>query len=112
MSIKLGLVGCGHISEIYLKNLCGFAEIEVAAVADMDLERARARADQFQIPHVLTVEALLAEPDIEIVLNLTIPKAHSEIAQAALAAGKSVYNEKPLAVNREDAPRILDAARH
>ena len=111
MSIKLGLVGCGHISEIYLKNLCGFAEIEVAAVADMDLERARARADQFQIPHVLTVEALLAEPDIEIVLNLTIPKAHSEIAQAALAAGKSVYNEKPLAVNREDAQRILDAAR-
>ena len=111
MSLKLGLVGCGHISEIYLKNLCSFVEIDVVAVADMDRERARARANEFQIAHVLTVEALLAEPDIEIVLNLTIPKAHFEIALAALEAGKSVYNEKPLAVNREDGRKLLDVAR-
>ena len=111
VSIKLGLIGCGHISEIYLKNLCSFAEIEVTAVSDIDLERARARANEFQVPHVLTVEALLGEPDIEIVLNLTVPSAHFEIGLAALEAGKSVYNEKPLAVNPEDARKILDVAR-
>ena len=74
----------------------------------MDPERARARAQQFGIPRALTVEALLAEPDIEIVLNLTIPKAHFEVAMAALEAGKSVYNEKPLAVGREEARKILE----
>jgi predicted dehydrogenase len=111
VSVKLGLIGCGHISEIYLKNLSRFAEIEVAAVSDIDLERARARANEFQVPHVFTVEALLGEPDIEIVLNLTVPTAHFEIGLAALEAGKSVYNEKPLAVNRDDARNILDVAR-
>jgi predicted dehydrogenase len=107
---KVGIVGCGNISEIYLKNLHSFADVEVASVADMDPERARARAQQFQIPRALPVEALLAEADIEIVLNLTIPQAHHEIAMAALAAGKSVYNEKPLAVTREDARKVLDLA--
>ena len=110
MSLKLGVVGCGNISEIYLQNLCSFADIEVAAVSDMDLERARARANEFHIPRALPVETLLAEPDIEVILNLTIPKAHFEVAMAALAAGKNVYNEKPLAVKQEDARKILDLA--
>jgi predicted dehydrogenase len=110
MRLKLGVVGCGNISEIYLKNLCGFGDVEVAAVADMDLERARSRAQQFQIPRALTVEALITDPDIEVVLNLTIPKAHADIAMAALRAGKNVYNEKPLAVQREEARNVLDLA--
>ena len=110
MRLKLGVVGCGNISEIYLKNLCGFRGVEVAAVADIDLERARARAQQFQIPRALSVEALLDEPDIQIAVNLTIPKAHFEIAMAALQAGKNVYNEKPLAVACEEARKMLDFA--
>ena len=110
MRSKVGIVGCGNISEIYLKNLRSFADVEVAAVADMDLERARARAQQFQVPRALGVEALLAESDIEIVLNLTVPKAHFQVAMAALEAGKSVYNEKPLAVAREEARQVLDFA--
>ena len=110
MSLKVGVIGCGNISEIYLKNLGGFDDVEVAAVADSDPERARARAQQFGISGALTVETLLAEPDIEIVLNLTIPQAHFEIAMAVLEAGKNVYNEKPLAVAREDARKILNFA--
>ena len=110
MRLKLGVVGCGNISEIYLQNLCTFADIEVVAVSDMDPERARARAQQFQIPRALAVEALLAEPDIEVILNLTIPKAHADIAMAALRAGKNVYNEKPLAVECEEARKVLDLA--
>ena len=111
MRLKLGVVGCGNISEIYLKNLCGCGDVEVAAVSDTDPERARARAQQFQIPRALSVETLLAEPEIEIVVNLTIPKAHFEVAMAALEAGKHVYNEKPLTVGREEARKILELAR-
>ena len=110
MSVKLGVVGCGNISEIYLKNLRMSADIEVRAVSDMNIERARARAEQFGIPQALSVEELLAESEVELLLNLTIPQAHFEIAMAALKAGKSVYNEKPLAVRREDARKVLDLA--
>lgn len=111
MSVRLGVIGCGNISEIYLKNLCTFPEVEVTAVSDMDMERARARAQQFRIPKALSVEELLVEPEVELVLNLTIPRAHFEIARSALEAGKSVYNEKPLAVQREDARKVLELAR-
>ena len=110
MSLKLGVIGCGNISEIYLQNLCSFGDVEVDAVSDMDLERARARAQQFQISRALPVEILLADPEIEAILNLTIPRAHFEVAMAALQAGKSVYNEKPLAIGLEEARKILECA--
>jgi predicted dehydrogenase len=111
MSVKLGVIGCGHISEIYLKNLRLLAGVDVVAVSDVDVQRAQARADAYDISKVLSVQELLAEPEIEIVLNLTIPKAHAEVALAVLEARKSVYNEKPLAIRREDARRMLDLAR-
>src|SRR5262245_27450710 len=111
MRARLGVVGCGNISEIYLKNLCGSADVEVAAVSDKDLDRARARAEQFGIPQALSVEELLGDSKIELVLNLTIPQSHFDIAAATLQADKCVYNEKPLAVRREDARELLDLAR-
>ena len=110
MSVKLGVIGCGHISEIYLKNIRLFVDIEVVAVADIDMQRAQVRADAYNIPKALSVRDLLAEPEIELVLNLTIPKAHAEVALAVLEAGKNVYNEKPLAIQREDAREILELA--
>ncbi|MCK4283076.1 MAG: Gfo/Idh/MocA family oxidoreductase, partial [Candidatus Brocadiae bacterium] len=73
-------------------------------------ERAKAKAQEFNIPKACTTEELLADPEIEIVINLTVPAAHAEVAIAAIEAGKSVYNEKPMAVAREDGRRILDAA--
>jgi predicted dehydrogenase len=111
MSGKVGIVGCGNICEIYLKNSRLLADFEVIAVSDIDRERAQSRASQFEIPKALSVAELLAEQDIEIVLNLTIPKAHAEVGLAALEAGKSVYNEKPLAIRRKDARKMLDLAR-
>jgi predicted dehydrogenase len=74
------------------------------------MERARAQAEKFNIPQVLTVEQLLADPRIEIVVNLTIPSAHATVALAAIRAGKSVYNEKPLAINLDDARLLLKEA--
>lgn len=110
--VKVGIIGCGNISSIYLKNLSQAFEItEVAACADMVPEKAEARAKEFNIPKACTVEELLADPEIKIIVNLTIPKAHTEVCLAALEAGKSVYVEKPLAITREDGKKILEKAR-
>ena len=109
-AVKLGVVGCGNISGIYFTNANKLEMLELAACSDLIEERAKASASEFGIPKVCTTEELLADPEVEMVLNITIPKAHAEVALAAIAAGKSVYNEKPLAVTRENGKRILDAA--
>lgn len=108
---KIGLIGCGNISSVYLKNLTQiFKSIDVTACADLDITRAKATAEEFSIPKYYTTEELLADPEIEIVVNLTIPKAHADICIAALEAGKHVYVEKPLAVTIKDGQKILKKA--
>jgi len=108
---KVGVVGCGNISGVYIKRSRIFSAFEIVACADAIMERAKAKAAEHSIPKVCTVDELLADPEIAIVLNLTIPKAHGEIALAALKAGKSVYNEKPLALTREEAKKMLALAK-
>jgi predicted dehydrogenase len=95
---------------VYLRVAQRFPEIEVVAVADVRSELAQERAEQFGIPQVLEVDALLNHPDIEVVLNLTPPKAHAPINKAALEAGKHVYCEKPFAVSRAEALEVLTLA--
>jgi predicted dehydrogenase len=109
--VGVGIVGAGFISDIYLKNLTTrFDNVRVVAVADLMVERARAQGEKYGIEG-LTVDALLDHPDIELVVNLTIPRAHAEVASRAVAAGKSVYNEKPLTATREQGQALLaDAA--
>ncbi|UQZ83593.1 1,5-anhydro-D-fructose reductase [Paenibacillus konkukensis] len=109
--VRVGIVGCGKISGIYFKNCGSFAAPEVAACADLNVERARASAEEYGIPKAYSVQELLADPDIDLVINLTIPAAHAEVCLQALEAGKHVYVEKPLAVTREEGKRILDTAR-
>jgi predicted dehydrogenase len=109
--VKVGVIGCGNISGTYLKNARMLEPIEVVACADLVPQRAAAKAAEFGIPRACSVDELLADAEIEIVLNLTTPQAHAEIALAALEAGKSIYNEKPLAIFREDGARILETAR-
>src|SRR5215813_2701531 len=109
--VNVGIIGCGFISGIYIEVGQTFDILNIAACADIDMARAEARAKQYGIPKVCSVEELLADPEIEIILDLTIPKAHGEVGLAALKAGKSVYNEKPLAVRREDGREMLDLAR-
>ncbi|MBD0383554.1 Gfo/Idh/MocA family protein [Paenibacillus sedimenti] len=108
---KIGIIGCGNISAIYMKNIPKFAHLELVACADLDLTRAQARAEEFGIAKAYTVDQLLADPDIDIVINLTIPAAHAEVCLQVLEAGKHVYVEKPLAVTREEGLRILEVAR-
>ncbi len=108
--VKVGVVGCGTISGIYLKNAQWLSAFEIAACADLFVARAVARAAEYGVPKACSVAELLADPEIEIVLNLTIPNAHAAVAMAALEAGKSVYNEKPLAISRADGQQMLALA--
>ena len=105
----IGIIGCGVISEIYLKNLTSWPDVKVVAVADMLMERAEQRAKQFGVA-ASTVEDLLVNPAIDLVLNLTIPAAHAEIGVATLNAGKAFYTEKPLATKRADGKQLIDLA--
>lgn len=107
---KVGVIGCGNISKAYFTRLPRFELLEVAACADLELERARQSATEFGIPRACTPEALLADPEIRIVVNLTTPQAHYPVAKAALEAGKCVYGEKPLTVNRDEGRELLELA--
>lgn len=111
MSLAVGVIGAGVISETYLTNLTGFPDVDVLWVADLDTARARAQAGKHGVPRAGTVADLLADPAVELVVNLTIPAAHAEIGLAALDAGKHVWSEKPLALDRESGRRLLDRAR-
>ena len=109
--VKMAIIGCGNISSIYLQNCPSWPILDVVACADLDRQRAESQAAKFNIPRAIAVEEVLADPTIELVLNLTIPAAHSTVGLAALRAGKSVYNEKPLAIGRDDAQIMLREAR-
>lgn len=106
----IGIVGLGVISRQYLDTLLSAASVRVAAVADLDLARAEGAAAAIPGCRALTTGELLADPGIRTVLNLTIPAAHAEVALAAIAHGKDVYGEKPLAAILADAVRVTDAA--
>jgi predicted dehydrogenase len=108
--INVGIIGCGNISGIYLENGKIFDAFTIVAVADIEMERARARAAEYGVPRACTVDELLADPTIDLVINLTIPAAHAEVALRVVEAGKSVYNEKPLATTRADGQALLAAA--
>ena len=108
--VKIGVVGCGSISGIYFQTAQRMDILEVAACADLDGARAKARAAEYGIPKACTVDELLADPDIQIVVNLTIPQAHFEVCQAALNAGKHAYVEKPLSLTREQGRALLETA--
>ncbi|WP_431246681.1 Gfo/Idh/MocA family protein [Leifsonia xyli] len=108
--VGVGVIGAGVISNQYLENLTRFPDLDVRFVADIDLERAKAQAEKYGVPGSGSVEELLADDAIEIVVNLTIPKVHVEVALQALAAGKNVWSEKPFSLDRASGRELLEAA--
>ena len=106
---RVGVVGLGVISRAYLATLVGHPAVRITAVADLDVSRATAAAEVTGA-RVLDVDRLLDSPDVDTVLNLTVPAAHAQISVAALGNGKRVYTEKPLAVTFADARSIVDTA--
>lgn len=109
-TVGVGVIGAGVISTQYLENLRRASDVDVRMVADLDPARAAARATEYGIPGAGSTAALLARDDIEIVLNLTVPAAHASVGLEILAAGKHVWSEKPLALDRDSGRAVLEAA--
>ncbi|WP_307806915.1 Gfo/Idh/MocA family oxidoreductase [Naasia sp. SYSU D00057] len=108
--VGVGIIGAGNISDQYLSTLTALPDVRVLFVADLDEARAAAQADKYGVTGSGSVEDLLAVEDIEIVVNLTIPAVHAEVAMRILAAGKNVWTEKPLALDRESGRQLLEEA--
>ncbi|EZP28348.1 Gfo/Idh/MocA family protein [Microbacterium oleivorans] len=106
----VGIVGLGVISAQYLDLFALSPSIRVAAVADLRFDRAVEVAATVPGARALSVDELLADPDVQTVVNLTVPAAHAQVAHAAIAAGKSVHGEKPLALDVAEGRAVLDAA--
>lgn len=108
---KVGVIGCGNICGIYFKAGTTFDILEIVACSDIIPERAEEKAKEFGIPKAVTVKELLNDPEVEIVLNITPPAGHAEMGIAALKAGKHLYNEKPLTIDRKDARKMIELAK-
>ncbi len=108
--VRVGIIGCGNIFPAYMKGCRKFGVLDIVACADLLPERAAARAKEFNIPKALSVDEMLSDSDVDVVINLTIPVAHSDISLAVIAAGKHSYSEKPLALTREAGKAIISSA--
>ncbi|PZM14494.1 Gfo/Idh/MocA family protein [Rhizobium tubonense] len=108
--IGLGVIGCGNISMTYLRNAAMFAGIELRACADISADMAAHRAREYNI-RAKSVDQLLADPEIDLILNLTIPAVHFDVTMSALSAGKHVFTEKPLATSATDGRTLVADAK-
>jgi predicted dehydrogenase len=109
-TVGVGIIGAGNISDQYLSNLTTFPDVRVLAIADVIEERAKAQAEKYGVPRAGGVDLVLNDPEIDIVVNLTIPAVHVEVSEAIIAAGKHVWTEKPIGVSREESRRLLKKA--
>ena len=108
--VGVGIIGAGVISKQYLTNLTSYPDVEVVAIGDLVPEAARTRAEEFGIGKHGDVDSVLADPEVELVVNLTIPAAHASVGTVAVDAGKHLWNEKPLTDDLESAKALLAAA--
>src|SRR3954467_4041588 len=108
--VGVAVIGAGVISKQYLDNLTVFPDLKVHVIADLFEDAAEARAKEYGVPEWGGVDAALNHPDVEIVVNLTIPAAHVEVATAAVNAGKHVWTEKPFSLDRDSGLGLLKTA--
>lgn len=108
--IRIGIIGCGNISNAYFNAAKKFEILDVVACADLNMDAATAKAEEHGT-NAQSVDDLLANPNVDLVINLTIPAAHAEVSLKALAAGKHVHCEKPLAVELADGKQVIDTAK-
>ncbi|WGD37768.1 Gfo/Idh/MocA family oxidoreductase [Lysinibacter sp. HNR] len=108
--VRVGIIGAGVISQTYINNLRSFPDTQVVAVGDLFPEAAHARAQEFDIPHSGDADSVLNNPEVDLVINLTIPAAHVEVALRAIERGKHVWSEKPFSLDRASGQQLLAAA--
>ena len=107
---KVGLVGCGHIAETYFRAHKYFNNFKIIKCADIKEKASKTCAKRYGIKS-LSVKDLLKDKEIEIILNLTIPKAHYKVAKNALLHNKHVYSEKPMAINLKNGKELVKMAK-
>ena len=107
---NIGLIGCGNIAETYFRAQEYFNNINFVSCADINLDAAKKTAEQYNIIP-LSVDEILNDKNVDIILNLTIPQAHYEISKRALESNKHVYCEKPMSVKFDDAKALLNLAK-
>jgi predicted dehydrogenase len=108
--VGVGVIGAGNISDTYLENLTSFPDTEVLIVGDVMTDRAAAQARKHGVPAAGTAADVLAHPGVELVVNLTIPAVHVEVSSLAISAGKHVWSEKPIGIDRDSALALLAQA--
>jgi predicted dehydrogenase len=108
--LGLGIVGTGNIAGGYAKDALTHPEIRLVAATDLDPSRAAAFAEKHGLRAHASLEDLLADPEVDIVVNLTVHHAHYEVTKQALEAGKHVYSEKPLALRTSEARELVELA--
>ncbi|MCL2213714.1 MAG: Gfo/Idh/MocA family oxidoreductase [Treponema sp.] len=110
--LRIGIIGAGNISKIYLDNLTGMfgKRVKVVSIADIIFEKAQKAAENYKIKAFNSAEEMIKGSDIDLILNITPPASHYEAALAAVSAGKHVYNEKPFCTKREDAAQLIKTA--
>jgi predicted dehydrogenase len=108
-AVNVGIIGCGNISATYMRMGQFFRDYKVVACSDLSMDAANARAEEFGL-RALSIEGLLADPEIEIVVNLTIPNAHFAVSSDILKAGKHVYSEKPFVLTADEGAKLAELA--
>lgn len=109
--MKVGVVGCGAISDIYLSNAAKFKGYDVISLCDINEEKAIAQANKYNIPKVYSYDEMCADPEVDIIMNLTVHAAHYPLSIQALNAGKHIYNEKPLGATYAEGKEIMRLAK-
>ena len=108
--VRIGLIDCGNISPQYLEWCRIFEILDLVACADLDVTLAQESAEEFEVDRGCSVDELLGDADIEIVVNLTVPKVYASVNQQILDAGKHAHTEKPFAVDKADGKAVLALA--
>lgn len=110
-TVKVGIIGTGNIAPQYIHGCRAFEILDVVACADLNMERAQAFADVYELT-AMSVEDMLKSDDIQIIINLTIPNVHAKVSAEIIQAGKHVYSEKPLGVERTEGEKLLETAKN
>jgi predicted dehydrogenase len=108
--MRIAIIGCGYVANFYLKTISLYPELQLVGVMDRDSERAAKFADYYKVPRYDSIDDLLQDKKVQLVVNLTNPRSHFPVSKACIEAGKHVYSEKPLALSIEDAKCLVDLA--
>ena len=108
--MRVGIIGCGNISETYFKCQNIYNNIKVVSCSDIDIEAAKKSSEKFNVKSQ-SVQDILANREVDLIINLTPPSAHKKIIINSLKAGKHCFSEKPLAMNFLECNEILDISK-